>query len=299
VRNPLDSADSLFTAGSELAHKIGLVSEIASDLDSFIASRGYQSVGMFAPDFGDHVIAFLNGFAVRGILTTVLLISLYMTFSSPGQGLPEVAAVVSLAVLFGVPLLTGYAGWIEIVAVVLGLVLIAVEIFVLPGFGLPGITGLLLVIGALVMTFAPPISLPDAPGGFAMPWSQLLRGLVVVMIAMAASLLLWWWLSRFLPKMPYLNRLILTAGGPQPATAGAGGGTDAGIGIDEEPWPPVGAVGRALTDLRPGGSAEFHDHLINDVRLADVVCDCGFVAHGTAIKVREVHGNRIVVRPMS
>jgi membrane-bound serine protease (ClpP class) len=132
-----------------------------------------------------------------------------------------------------------------------------------------------------------------------MPWSQLLRGLVVVMIAMAASLLLWWWLSRFLPKMPYLNRLILTAGGPQPATAGAGGGTDAGIGIDEEPWPPVGAVGRALTDLRPGGSAEFHDHLINDVRLADVVCDCGFVAHGTAIKVREVHGNRIVVRPMS
>jgi membrane-bound serine protease (ClpP class) len=292
VRDPLDAADTLLTLGADLAQTVGLAREVASDQQSFIASRGYVLVIRLAPGFGDQVVAFLNGFAVRGLLTTVLLLSLYMSFSSPGQGLPEVAAVVALGVLLGVPLLTGYATWVEIVAVLLGLVLIAMELFIIPGFGPPGITGLLLVLGGLTMTFAPPVRIPDATFGFAMPWGALLRGLFVVMAAMTASLMLWWWLSRYLPSLPYFHRLVLTTGGPASVQM------DSALATAEEVWPKIGAVGRVVTDLRPGGTAEFPDELIDDVRTVDVVSDAGFVGAGEQVKVREVHGNRVVVRPV-
>jgi hypothetical protein len=64
-------------------------------------------------------------------------------------------------------------------------------------------------------------------------------------------------------------------------------------------WPEIGTVGRALTDLRPGGTAAFAaDELSQDLQTTPVVSDSGFVAANTQIIVREVHGNRIVVRPV-
>ncbi len=287
VRNPLDASDTLLTMGSDLAKTVGLASEIATDRATFAASRGYTIVGEFVPVFGDRVVAFFNSFAVRGILTTVLLFSLYMSFSSPGQGMPEVVALVALGGLFGVPMLTGYATWIELVAVLLGLLLIAVELFVLPGFGLPGITGIILVLGGLVMTFAPPVTIPDATFGFAIPWGSVAQGLFVVTGGLVCSLLLWFWLNRYLPRLPYFNRLVLTtvAGGSAAGAATANGGTR-GSG------PAVGDAGEALSDLRPGGSARLQP----GGQVLPVVSDSGFVKAGERVIVREVSGNRIVVR---
>ena len=64
-------------------------------------------------------------------------------------------------------------------------------------------------------------------------------------------------------------------------------------------WPAVGAMGRAVTDLRPGGAAAFTDDVINDTRVTDVVSDSGFVRANSPVVVREVHGNRVVVRAVS
>lgn len=289
VRNPLDAPDTLLTMSADLAKTVGLASEIAQSRSSFAASRGYTIVGRFEPAFGDHVVAFFNSFAVRGLLTTVLLFSLYMSFSSPGQGMPEVVALCALGVLVGVPMLTGYATWIELVAVLLGLLLIAVELFVLPGFGLPGITGICLLLGGLVMTFAPPVTVPDATFGFAIPWGSVGNGLFVVTGGLVCSLLLWFWLNRYLPRLPYFNRLILTtvAGGSP-----AGAATADGVGRAIDSGPAVGDAGEALTDLRPGGSARLQP----DGNVLPVVSDSGFVKAGSKLVVREVSGNRIVVR---
>ena len=65
----------------------------------------------------------------------------------------ETLAVISLAILVGVPLLTGYAQWWEIVVILVGMALLALEIFVIPGFGVTGILGILMVLFGLVMTF--------------------------------------------------------------------------------------------------------------------------------------------------
>src|SRR5690606_19710813 len=190
-------------------------------------------------------------------------------------------------------LLTGYAQWYEIVAVLLGVALIAMEIFVIPGLGVAGITGLVLVIGGLTMTFLPPINLPGLPMGIGIEVEQVFRGFASVIGGMAGSLLLYWWLSRYLPKLPYFGRLILSDG-QSTAVGSASAPSEASA---PAPWPLVGAEGRAATDLYPGGLAEFFDNATGDVRRTDVVCDCGYVERGTAVIVREVRGNRILVRP--
>jgi membrane-bound serine protease (ClpP class) len=295
VRDPIDAADTLLTMGTDLAVKTGLAREAATNIEMFALSRDLMIVGRFEPDFGDQVIAFLNGFAVRGLLMTVLLFSLYMSFSTPGSGLPEAAALTALAVLLGVPLMTGYAQWYEIVAVLVGVALIAVEIFLLPGIGIAGITGIILMLGGLTMTFVPPVRLPDEFGvTIAIPWGNVQKGLVVVTAGMLCSLLLWAWLIRYLPRTPRLNRLILTTivGG------GEGGPVVADIPspTQEVAWPPTGARGKAVTDLRPAGAAEFVDEALNDTRTVDVESDSGFIRAGSEVVVRKVRGSRVMVK---
>jgi membrane-bound ClpP family serine protease len=162
----------------------------------------------------------------------------------------------------------------------------------LPGHIFPGVTGGILVLFGLVMTFVPsgvngPSFLPNASNLYMAE-----RGLIVVAAAMASSLFLWFWLSRFLPKMPMLNRLILTATSGN-MTAPANGSPAPPV-VDR--WPPPGAVGKATSELRPGGSAEFFDPIIADRRIAFVISESGYLPIGADIVVREVSGPSIVVR---
>lgn len=292
VRNPIDSESTLLTLGASLAETLGLSSGTYLTPRAYAEARGLPIVLELNPTAGDRMIGWLNSMGFRALLMTVFMLSLYLSFSTPGTGLPEVIALSALGLMLGVPLMSGYAQWYEVLAVILGLVLIAVELFVLPGFGFTGITGIIMVLAGLTMTFAPPMKLPGAPIGFGLDWNALLRGLITVLGGLTASLLLWWWLSRYLQKVPYFNRLILQSTAGDIATVGMPEAQS-----DVAPWPRVGATGSVLTDLRPGGTAAFLDETTNDTRTADVVCDCGFVPRGAEVTVRSVRGNVITVRP--
>jgi membrane-bound ClpP family serine protease len=100
------------------------------------------------------------------------------------------------------------------------------------------------------------------------------------------------WLRRFLPKLPYFNRLILTSttGNIEPTTAQLGAGGPAFA-------PIVGALGEALTELKPGGSAAFYDSAIADVRVFSVISGAGYVPRGTKVVVLDNRDNRLLVRP--
>jgi hypothetical protein len=100
------------------------------------------------------------------------------------------------------------------------------------------------------------------------------------------------WLSRFLPKLPYFKGLVLTSTSPTPAP-------DAPLApaptIDI--WPAIGLVGTAMTDLKPGGSAQFPD-AAGDIRITPVVSESGFVPVNSRIVVRELRGSYAIVRPV-
>ena len=241
---------------------------------------------------GESLIGLLGGPEIRGVLGIVFMLSLYTSFSKPGTGVPEVIAMVAGVLLFGVPLLTGYASWFEILLIVLGVLLLALELFVIPGFGVAGLSGIVLVLVGFVLTFAPP-----EPGGWSvLPRLQgtrdaLVQGFVIATIAMVSAAGLWLWLARYLHNIPYMNRLILsTSVGTYAESADLKEAADLA-------WPAVGAMGRAITPLRPGGVARFFDPVINDERNVDVVSDLGLVTTGSSVVVRAKEGKRIVVRP--
>jgi len=222
--------------------------------------------------------------------------ALYASLHAPGHGIAETIAVLALATLVGVPLLTGYAQWWEIVVILVGVGLLALELFVIPGFGVAGILGLLMLVGGLVLTFvgrepAGPGFWPELAG----TWVNLRNGIATVVTALLCSMVLSAWLRRYLPSMPYFNRLILTATtGNIADTAATQRVADASL--DEKPV--VGAIGEALSELKPGGSALFIDPLTGTRRIYSVLSDVGYVARGTKLAVRTTGDNRIVVRPV-
>jgi membrane-bound ClpP family serine protease len=161
-------------------------------------------------------------------------------------------------------------------------------VFVFPGHFVSALVGVVMVLGGLVMTFVGrepggPGVLPNMP----MTWAAIQRGLLVVTGGLVCSLILWVWLGRYLPKIPYLNRVLLS-----PTLAGA---TTIGSTGLESAWPVVGATGRAVTDLKPGGSAEFRDDALGDKRAVSVVSNVGFIPAGTEIVVAESRGSFVVV----
>ncbi len=292
VSNPVDDGESLLTITAAQAAALGLSKGTFNSLGDFTHSRSLRVIATLDHSPGEMLVGFLSSDAVRGLLSLMFLLSIYAAFHSPGHGAPEAIALTSLALLVGVPLMTGYASWFEIILMVLGIGLLATELFVIPGFGLIGITGIVLLLAGLTMTFVPtepklPGWLPSLPATYAGLW----RGLVVVTCALGGSLIIGVWLNRHLPDMPYFGKLVLNT------TVGSTSESSYAADIDEAVWPELGAVGRALTDLRPGGTAAFADPVSQEVQTAHVVSDCGFVLANTQIVVQQVHGNHVVVRP--
>jgi membrane-bound serine protease (ClpP class) len=295
VPDPLDGQAELLTVHADIAQKIGLAKGIYQTPQALAAARGLNIIDTFSAGAGEQFVELLGSPWARIILIIVFIMSIKLALATPGHGAPEAIAVVSGALLLGIPMLTGYAQWYEIVAIFLGVALLAFEIFVFPGHMVSGAIGLILIIGGLIMTFVgqEPGGLPGILPKLSGTWEALQRGLVVVAVGLVCSLLLSLWLQRFLPKIPYFNRLVLTTPG------GALAGTQAPLEQLEPIWPQVGSVGTAVTDLRPGGSASFMDQILGDSRLTSVVSDSGFVPANTSVVVREARRGYVVVRPLA
>ena len=308
VRAPLDDETTLLTLSAEISEKIGLSKGTIDSPEKLAGLRNYTIVATLSPHVGDQLIDLLSSSLVRGVLSAGLLLSIYAFLRMPGTGIPETIGVVALGVLLGVPFLTGYAQWYEIILVVLGLVLLALEIFLIPGFGFFGISGIVMLLGGLTMTFLPPLVVPGLPG---MPSAsgfnpnELRNALVAMTSALVGSIVIWGVMGRFLPSVPYFNRLILTTtvgSTPEPIDAASingtrGQGTRLGSQLGLQMGPQLGQTGEVVTDLRPGGTAMFSEQTTGGFSTADVVSDRGFVSKGQAVVVTEIHGNRVVVRP--
>jgi membrane-bound serine protease (ClpP class) len=234
--------------------------------------------------WSEELTEFLCSPIVRGILFLLMLLGAYVEFHTPGVGLPGAAALACLALFLGAPYLTGLADVWEVLLVVVGVGLILVEIFVIPGFGVAGISGILLVLVGLVATFVPsepgPNYLPRMPA----TWEGIRTGLTVVLGATAIGTLGMWILAKYLPKVPILGRLVLSVE-PQ-AIVNA---TVAASVIEQTPV-IVGQRGQALTALHPAGKASIEGQRV------DVITQGEMVAKGSRVQVVEVAGSRVVVR---
>lgn len=288
IPDPVDGPDTLLTVGPDIAQTLGLSKGTVSTAEQLIQDRHLSLIADLSPGVGDEIVSVLSNPYSRFLLLTCFIMALNIALSAPGHGAAEATALLSLVLLVGVPLLTGYAQWWEILVIVVGLALCAFEIFVFPGHGVSLALGLLMIIFGLVLTFVG--KEPSAPGwlpNMHQTWAGVETGLLVVIGGMICSLILSMWLRKYLPAIPYFNRLILTE------TSGGGVALAPHL-IKPDSWPFVGTIGEAVSELKPGGSARFP--FADDSRNTSVVSSSGFVPPGSRIEVQEVHGSRIVVR---
>jgi membrane-bound serine protease (ClpP class) len=281
----------LVTVRPEQAVALGLAKGIATSANELASTLGDPVVADLTPGFGEKLVDFLNNPVVRMILLTIFLQSLYIAIHAPGHGAAEAVGVVSLALLLGIPLLTGYAQWWEIAVIFAGLGLCAFEIFVFPGHFVSLILGTLMVVSGLVLTFVgrEPTGIPGWLPSLQSTWHGIQNGLLSVIGALVCWFFLSMWLRRYLPSIPYFNKLILTATTGNVATL-----PPPGEKRRQDPWPFVGTVGVAATDLLPGGSVEFPYG--NATRPTAVVSADGFVPAGAKVVVEDIQGSSIRVR---
>ena len=240
-----------------------------------------QKLGLDTPkiveaseNWAEDVVRFLTDPVVSGLLMSLGTLGILIELYTPGLGLPGALGVLCLLSFFGGHLLVNLAGLEELILFVAGLTLLAVELFLIPGFGVTGIAGLLCVFVALVMTLIGlPLDVTLSTGAWMEPMSRVSLALMLTLALMLVAI-------RFLPRTRAGRKLVLES-----ATTRAGGFTSS-----PDQTSRLHQHGIAESDLRPAGVARFGDDRV------DVVTDGSYVAAGTRIRVIEVAGMRVVVR---
>ena len=232
--------------------------------------------------WSEALVRFMTLLPVRGVLIVLLIVGLVIESLTPGTGVFAGIALLAVIGLVAPPMLIGLAGWWEVLAILAGLGLIAVEVFVLPGFGVFGAVGLLALFAGLVGTFIP--NGPAVPGSSYS--DELFRGAVTVVLSAATAFVVTYIIAKNFGTLPILGRLVLTE------TSGESQEESIYAAMTVEPEMVVspGDEGYAATDLRPSGSAEF------DGELVDVVAELGYVERGERVRVVSADSFQVIVQ---
>jgi membrane-bound ClpP family serine protease len=223
----------------------------------------------------------VHALASPQVAATLLFVggfALIAELSAPGIGVGGFVSALCFMLFFWSNFLNGTAGWLEVILFVGGLTFVALEVFVLPGFGIFGLGGGLMLLASLVL----------ASQTFVWPQNdyqmrQLPRSLLVVLAALAGIVFSAALMRRYMTKAPFLRRIALPA--PE-------GEQLEDLHLRESVVDfryLLGQHGLTTTPLNPSGKAEF------DGRVVNVVSDGDAISRGCPVVVVEVAGNRVVV----
>lgn len=280
-RDPALAADMVrpekavsFTTDEAIAN--GLADGAASNLDDIFADLDIESpqVTYYEPTFTDRLMGFFASAAVRAVLIMLILGGIYMEMHTPGLGVAGAVASVA-AVLYFMPMVVGgtLAPWVVILFLI-GVVALVLEIFVIPGFGVAGIIGIIAIVASLLGAMLHIDSLTGLDFGALK--EQLLVLFAGTLLAILAVLYL---TSRRGPK--FLRRVATLT---TDLTV-----RDGFVGVDMAPVSMVGKTGVAVTDLRPAGKVEI------DGEVYDATSTGEFVHRHAHVKVVRYEAAQIYV----
>jgi membrane-bound serine protease (ClpP class) len=246
--------------------RAGSVEELLAQLD--LAGAEIRTT---EPNWGERFVRLLTHPIVASLLLSAAMLGILIEIRTPGFGVPGALGLASLVLVLGGHWTVQLVGWEELILVSVGLALLAVEIFVIPGFGIAGIGGIVAIVAGLSLGMVGHGATVRAIVGAAG------RVTFSMLAAIAVSLVLF----RFLSRTPITRRLVLEAalppgGGDAPAPAASGS--------------MLGREGTTITPLRPAGIAEFDGERVDVVSLGEMI------ESGVAVVVHRMDGNRVVVR---
>lgn len=263
----------LLTLTTDEAIKHRVAEFRANSIEEVLAQLGVTSAELrhVSPNWGERFVRLITHPILASLLLSVAMLGILIEIRTPGFGVPGALGVASLALLLGGHWVVELVGWEELLLVSIGLGLLAIEIFVIPGFGVAGIAGIIALLAGLTLGLVGHGATVRAVAGAGG------RVAISMFAALAASIVM----LRYLPRFPIGRRLMLE-------TELAAGGGYASAPERDASW--LGREGRTLSPLRPAGFAEI------DGERVDVVAEGEMIEAGAAIVVSRVDGNRIVVR---
>jgi membrane-bound serine protease (ClpP class) len=263
----------LLTLTTREALKLGVAGFQANELKTVLdrMELAGAAVRRSAPNWAENLVRFLTHPVVSSLLMTIGILGVIIEIRTPGFGLPGALGITSLALFFWGHWLVRLAGWEEVLLVATGILLLALEIFVIPGFGIAGVLGLAALLGGLGLSMV----------GAGATWATLGMALGRVAISLGLAVAGAAALLTLLPRLPYGRRLVLST------ELLAGQGFTSPPEADRA-W--LGTRGTAASPLRPAGIASLEG------RRVDVVSEGEYIEPGAPIEVVRVEGNRIVVR---
>lgn len=264
----------------------GFSTRVVRDDEELKAFFGAETLVRVNESVFEKLVRFLTSMPVRFVLIAVFLIAVGVEMLTGGTGIAGGVAIGALVLLVGPGMLLGLNGWWEVIAIVAGLISLAIEIFVVPGFGVFGVVGFLLLFGGLIGTFV------SAGGSMSSPATQqqLMTGAVTVILAFVTAGIGWWLIVRNAQNLPLFDRMILggasgVGGQPQKSLLHAITMDDGSI--------RVGSEGVTTTPLYPIGQADF------DGQIEDVYSAFGSIERGVRVRVVSATKMRIEVEAIN
>lgn len=277
----IDDSSKVLTFTAEEAMANNYCEGLASSIPEVLQKAGIADYDLitYTPSGVDKIINFLLSTVVQGILIMVMIGGIYYELQSPGIGFPLILALTAALLYFAPLYLEGLAAHWEVLLFIAGVVLLILEIFVFPGFGVAGISGIVLIVTGLTLSLVDNIVF-RFEGAAAL--SQLARALFTVVISV------------------FLSFTLAILGTKRIATSRAVSGlslktvqdhNEGYISSDLKQKEKIGKTGIAQTILRPSGMIEV------DGELFDAKAEIGYIEKGEKIRVtRDEAGQLYVVK---
>jgi membrane-bound serine protease (ClpP class) len=268
----LSEKGKLLTLTTQEALQVGIANYEAPTINALLGLLNLANAQIQQPsvNWAEEFVRFLTHPVVSSLLVTLAMLGIILEIRTPGFGIPGAVGISCLSLFLWGHSIVDLVGLEEIMLALTGVVLLIIELFVIPGFGLFGILGIATLGVALVMSVI----------GAGATAETVLFAVGQMGFSLALAILLSFLFFKFLPKMPFGRAFVLNTE------------LDGKAGFLSEPSSDhvlLNKIGVAHSTLRPSGIAEIDGHRI------DVVSEGEFIEAGTSVKVVRVDGNRVVV----
>jgi membrane-bound serine protease (ClpP class) len=233
----------------------------------------------------ESIILFLINPAVSGFLIMLIIGGIYFELQTPGVGFPIIIAISAAIAFFAPHYLQGLANHMELIIFIVGLLLLVVEVFVLPGFGIAGISGILLIITGLALSLFPVVSSPEL--GWILPnINVVMNSFAIVSVCIVLAFILSFYLSKkLLTKRNFIsNNAVLKADGKNYKVLLSSKYSNEEI---------LGKHGKTLNVLMPGGTVSI------DGENFDSIAITGYIEKGKKVEVVKISNAQLVVKEIN
>lgn len=280
----LSDSGQVLTFTAHEAIENGFCEGVASSVQDMITRQlniEQYTITQYVPSLYDKIAGFLTNPALQAIMVTLIIGGIFFELKTPGFGLPSAIAL-SAAVLYFLPLLIGGTAesW-EILLFVVGIILLIIELFVIPGFGVAGVTGVIAMLGALILA-----ALNNIIFDFTFVTSiDISRSILTVLAGLVIAVIILVYLSHRIGSRGILYNFALHS--EQKNSEGY-------VGVDQTPRHHIGNIGRALTRMAPSGKVEV------DGEVYDAVSMLGqYIEADTQVQIHRYENSQLYVTPLN